>query len=74
MWDGTFQLKTDKDRNADMRFFTGPIAVLYKGGVMARIDVKIPVSESTDLKYFFEVATMVFGGIAFRSCGLKKCL
>ena len=64
MWDGTFQLKTDKDRNADMRFFTGPIAVLYKGGIMARIDVKIPVSESADLASLSK-GIMVQTGIGF---------
>jgi hypothetical protein len=64
MWDGTFQLKTDKDGNGDMRFFTGPIAVLYKGGIMARIDVKIPVSESADLASLSK-GIMVQTGIGF---------
>ena len=48
MWDGTFQMKSDKDGNMDTRLFTGPIAVLYREGIMARIDVKFPVSESVD--------------------------
>ena len=57
-------IKKDEDGNGDMRFFTGPIAVLYKGGIMARIDVKIPVSESADLASLSK-GIMVQTGIGF---------
>jgi len=45
MWDGTYNLKWDKDGYKDERFFSGPVGVFYKGSIMARIDVKIPINE-----------------------------
>jgi len=39
-------------------------AVLYKGGIMARIDVKIPASESADLGSLSK-GIMVQTGIGF---------
>lgn len=41
-------MKSDKNGNMDTRLFTGPIAVLFREGIMARIDVKFTVSESVD--------------------------
>jgi len=64
MWDGTFQAKIDKGGNEDFRLFTGPVAVLYKGGIMARIDIKIPVSEYAD-KASLSKGVMVQTGIGF---------
>jgi hypothetical protein len=64
MWDGTFQMKSDKDGNSDVRLFTGPIAVLYRGGIMGRIDVKFPVSESVE-RASLSQGIMVQTGIGF---------
>jgi len=64
MWDGTYQAKIDKDGNEDFRLFTGPVAVLYKGGIMARIDIKIPVSEYAD-KASLSKGVMFQTGIGF---------
>jgi len=64
MWDGTFQMKTDKNGNKDVRFFTGPITVLYKEGIMARIDVKFPVRESVD-RASLSKGTIIQTGIGF---------
>ncbi len=64
MWDGTFQMKSDKDGNRDVRLFSGPIAVLYRGGIMARIDVKFPLSESVD-QASLSKGTIVQTGIGF---------
>ena len=66
MWDGTFQMKSDKDGNMDTRLFTGPIAVLYREGIMARIDVKFPVSESVD-RASLSKGVIVQTGIGFVS-------
>jgi hypothetical protein len=41
-------MKSDKDGNMDTRLFMGPIAALFRKGIMARIDVKFPVSKSVD--------------------------
>ena len=64
MWDGTFQMKSEKNGNRDVRLFTGPIAVLYREGLMARIDVKFPVSESVD-RASLSKGTIIQTGIGF---------
>ena len=64
MWDGTLQMKSDKDGNSDVRLFSGPIVVLYREGIMARIELKIPVSESVD-KYGLSNGIIIQTAIGF---------
>lgn len=64
MWDGTYRLNWDKDENSDSRLYTGPVAVYYKGNIMTRIDIKIPINEKVE-KASLSQGTIFQAGIGF---------
>ena len=64
MWDGTFRHKINSDGQSDTRFHTGPQLVVYKGNIMGRIILKLPILESSEQNNLSN-GTIIQTGIGF---------